>query len=374
MLTATDNALFSKISDMVAHRLHDLTFRQTEDCIRLVVGFSDGKMNRVGTAAERCIGTVVPVDRNPVPGVMLADDKTNLIGKGARPDGILVDRDRFFLDRQATRTALISAEESLSSHSDSSGWPKLNFRTKWLAAFQLVKTPLDCPIRLATSHESSPPRETTNRRSMPSTGRNAGENRKMALSSMNEFLSDYGVVGIPGGATGAQMGGWLRKEIKGLADLKGVKMRIAGVAGEVMSRLGVVPQQLPGGDIYPALERGTINAAEWIGPYDDERLGFYQIAPNYDYPAYWEGGLTIPFFTNKAQYEGLPEAYKAAIINMQVLYDVKSTMAIRSLVGKGVKLRPLPRDVMDAAYKKTFELYAEYSYDSDMYAAQASGK
>ncbi|MDP9840668.1 TRAP-type mannitol/chloroaromatic compound transport system substrate-binding protein [Neorhizobium huautlense] len=228
----------------------------------------------------------------------------------------------------------------------------------------------------------------------------------------NEFLADYGVIGVPGGATGAQMGGWFRKEIKGLADLKGVKMRIAGVAGEVMSRLGVVPQQLPGGDIYPALERGTIDAAEWIGPYDDERLGFYQIAPNYYYPAYWEGGLTIHFFINKAQYEGLPDAYKAALdaackaanINMQALYDVKNTTAIRSLVGKGVKLRPLPRDVMDAAYKTTFELYAEYSakhpawakiypgwkkfrdesfewfrvaeysYDSYMYAAQASGK
>lgn len=151
-------------------------------------------------------------------------------------------------------------------------------------------------------------------------------------------------------------------------------MRIPGVAGEMMSRLGVVPQQLPGGDIYPALERGTIDAAEWISPYDDERLGFYQIAPNYDYPTYWEGSLTIHFFINKAQYEGLPEACKAAIINMQALYDVKNTTAIRSLVGKGVKRRPLPRDVMDAAYKKTFELYAEYSYDSYMYAAQASGK
>lgn len=192
----------------------------------------------------------------------------------------------------------------------------------------------------------------------------------------NEFLSEYGVVGIPGGATGAQMGGWFRKEINGLADLRGVKMRIAGVAGEVMARLGVVPQQLPGGDIYPALERGTIDATEWVGPYDDERLGFHQIAPYYYYPAYWEGGLTIHFFINTAQYEGLPDTYKAALdtackaanLNMQALYDVKNTAAIRSLVGKGVQLRPLPRDVMDAAYDETFKLYDEYSANNPAWA------
>lgn len=228
----------------------------------------------------------------------------------------------------------------------------------------------------------------------------------------DEFLADYGIIGLPGGGTGAQMGGWFRNEINSVADLAGVKMRIAGVAGEVMSRLGVVPQQLPGGDIYPALERGTIDAAEWVGPYDDERLGFHQIAPYYYYPAYWEGGLTIHFYINKGEYEALPEAYKAALdtackaanINMQALYDVKNTSAIRSLVGKGVQLRPLPQDVLDAAYKATFELYeeynasnpawakiypswkkyrdesyewfrvAEYSYDSYVFAAQAAGR
>jgi len=185
----------------------------------------------------------------------------------------------------------------------------------------------------------------------------------------DKFLSAYNIIGKPGGGTGAQMGGWYRKEINSLADLSGVKMRIAGVAGEVMSRLGVVPQQLPGGDIYPALERGTIDAAEWIGPYDDERLGFYQIAPYYYYPAFWEGGLTIHFFINQQQHEALPEEYKAALdaackvanINMQSLYDTRNKDAIRSLVGKGAQLRPLPSDVMQAAYKATFELYAEYA-------------
>ncbi len=105
----------------------------------------------------------------------------------------------------------------------------------------------------------------------------------------NAFLADYGIVGIVGGNTAAQMGAGIARKSKSLADLKGLKMRIAGVAGEVMSRLGVVPQQLPGGDIYPSLERGTIDAAEWVGPYDDEKLGFYQIAPYYYYPAFWGG-------------------------------------------------------------------------------------
>ncbi len=197
----------------------------------------------------------------------------------------------------------------------------------------------------------------------------------------NEFLSNYGIVGMPGGNTGVQMGGWFRKEINSVADLQGVKMRIAGLAGEVMSRLGVVPQQLPGGDIYPALERGTIDAAEWVGPYDDERLGFYQIAPYYYYPAYWEGGLTIHFYVNAEQYNALPDAYKAALdtackaanINMQALYDVKNTAAIRSLVGRGVQLRPMPRDVLDAAYKTTMELYDELSSSNENWAAIYSG-
>lgn len=227
------------------------------------------------------------------------------------------------------------------------------------------------------------------------------------------FLADYNIVGFPGGGTGAQMGGWFRKEVNSLPDLKGIKMRIAGVAGEVMSRLGVVPQQLPGGDIYPALERGTIDAAEWVGPYDDEKFGFYNIAPYYYYPAFWEGGLTIHFYINKDEWEKLPDYYKAVLeaafratnVNMQTMYDVKNMAAIRSLVGKGAQLRPMPRDILDTAYKISFELYgefmekypntwakiypgwkkfrdegfewfrvAEYSYDSFVFSAQASGQ
>ncbi|KGM35097.1 TRAP transporter substrate-binding protein [Inquilinus limosus] len=229
---------------------------------------------------------------------------------------------------------------------------------------------------------------------------------------LNTFFANYGVVGFPGGNTGTQMGGWFRNEVKSLADLKGLKMRIAGLAGRVVEKIGVVPQQIAGGDIYPALERGTIDATEWVGPYDDEKLGFYQVAKFYYYPAFWEGGPTVHFLFNKEKYEALPEGYKKALaaatevanFNMLALYDVKNIAAIRSLVGKGVQLRPLPRDVLDAAYTESFKLYdelsasnanwkaiyepwkkfrgeayqwfrvAEYTYDSYVYAQQAAGK
>lgn len=229
---------------------------------------------------------------------------------------------------------------------------------------------------------------------------------------LNTFFGNYGVVGFPGGNTGTQMGGWFRNEVKSLADVKGLKMRIAGLAGRVVERIGVVPQQIAGGDIYPALERGTIDATEWVGPYDDEKLGFYQVAKFYYYPAFWEGGPTVHFLFNKEKYEALPDSYKKALavateianFNMLALYDVKNIAAIRSLVGKGVQLRPLPRDVLDAAYVESFKLYdelsasnanwkaiyepwkkfrgeayqwfrvAEYTYDSYVYAQQAAGK
>ena len=119
-----------------------------------------------------------------------------------------------------------------------------------------------------------------------------------AQKLMDEFTKKFNVVSLLGGNTGAQMGGWFRKEVKEVADLNGVKMRIAGLAGQVMAKLGVVPQQIAGGDIYPALEKGTVDAAEWVGPYDDEKLGFQKVAPYYYYPGWWEGGTTQHFMFN----------------------------------------------------------------------------
>src|SRR6188508_3201877 len=118
----------------------------------------------------------------------------------------------------------------------------------------------------------------------------------------NDFLKEYGVHAMLAGNTGAQMGGWYRKEIKTVADLKGLKFRVGGFAGQVLAKLGVVPQQIAGGEIYPALEKGTIDAAEWVGPYDDEKLGFAKVAKFYYYPGWWEGGPMVHAFANTAKY------------------------------------------------------------------------
>jgi len=186
---------------------------------------------------------------------------------------------------------------------------------------------------------------------------------------LNEFFARHNIYALPGGNTGTQMGGWFRKEIKTVQDLQGLKMRIAGIAGQVMAKLGVVPQQVAGGDIYPALERGTIDAAEWVGPYDDEKLGFNKVAPYYYYPGFWEGGPTLHFMFNKAKWEELPKNYKAiaqaaagyANLDMQAKYDARNPGALRRLVGAGAQLRPYPQDILDAAFKASNELYDELS-------------
>ena len=133
------------------------------------------------------------------------------------------------------------------------------------------------------------------------------------IELMREFMKDYNVYNIPAGNTGAQMGGFFRKELKTVADMKGLEMRIGGSAGVVMSKLGLVPQQIAGGDIYPALEKGTIDAAEWVGPYDDEKLGFYKIAPHYYYPGWWEADSMYSLFVNIKEWEKLPKEYQAAV-------------------------------------------------------------
>jgi TRAP-type mannitol/chloroaromatic compound transport system substrate-binding protein len=187
--------------------------------------------------------------------------------------------------------------------------------------------------------------------------------------AFNAFFKKYNVYGLQLGNTGAQMGGWFRKEIKSVADLKGLKFRIAGITGQVLTKLGVVPQQLAGGDIYPSLEKGTIDAAEWIGPYDDEKLGFHKVAPYYYYPGWWEGGPSLHGFINLDKWNELPKSYQAAVINaanyattwMQARYDIANPAALKSLVAKGALLRPFPQDVMDACYKATNEVYAEIS-------------
>ncbi len=187
------------------------------------------------------------------------------------------------------------------------------------------------------------------------------------LKLMREFYAKVGIVNFPMGNTGAQMGGWYRKEIKSVADLKGLKFRVGGFGGKVAERLGVVSQNIPGGEIYQALEKGTIDAAEWVGPYDDLKLGFNKVAPHYYYPGWWEGGPQLSLYVNQKAYDGLSSEYKSMIenasayahIDMQARYDGKNAASLKQLVASGTKLHRFPKDVMDAAFKSAMEVYAE---------------
>ncbi|WP_020696878.1 TRAP transporter substrate-binding protein [Reyranella massiliensis] len=183
---------------------------------------------------------------------------------------------------------------------------------------------------------------------------------------MNDFFKDYNIYAIPCGNTGAQMGGWFRKEIKTVDDLKGLKFRVSGFAGEVLTKLGVVPQQIAGGDIYPALEKGTIDAAEWVGPYDDQKLGFNKVAPYYYYPGWWEAGPQLSAYVNTAKWAELPKSYQAIVeaaaakahTSMLAKYDAQNPKAVRELVAAGTKLMPFSPQVLEACFNATNEVFA----------------
>src|SRR6266567_5388310 len=195
------------------------------------------------------------------------------------------------------------------------------------------------------------------------------------LELMREFYKEYNMTSFLMSNTGAQMGGWWRKEIKTPEDMKGVKMRIGGFAGQVMAKLGVVPQQLAGGDIYPALEKGTIDAAEWVGPYDDEKLGFVKIAKNYYYPGWWEGGAQGTNYINLDKWNELNPVYKSIIRTASALahewqlakYDAENPAALKRLVSQGAQLRAFPPAVMDASFNAAIELYHEISADNPLF-------
>ena len=186
---------------------------------------------------------------------------------------------------------------------------------------------------------------------------------------MREFYSRYNMLNFSAGNTGAQMGGWFRKEIKSAADLKGLKFRIAGFAGRIMERMGVVPQNLPGGEIYTSLEKGTIDAAEWVGPYDDQKLGFVKVAPFYYYPGFWEGSAQLDFFINQKAWDSLSAENKAIVeaasaqahMETQSRYDARNPVALKQLVSQGAKLRPFPQDMMNQAFKIAEQIYEETS-------------
>lgn len=189
---------------------------------------------------------------------------------------------------------------------------------------------------------------------------------------LNEFYAGYKLFHLPSGGTGTQMGGWFRKEIRSKADLNGLKMRIGGLAGNLLQRLGIVPTQIAPGDIYTSLERGVLDAAEFVGPFDDERLGLVKIAPNYYYPGFWEGAASLSFFINLDKWNELPAGYKsllktaamAASTDMTAKYDTLNPAALRRLIGAGAQLKAFPQDLLQEAYRASGDLYKELAEKS----------
>jgi TRAP-type mannitol/chloroaromatic compound transport system substrate-binding protein len=192
---------------------------------------------------------------------------------------------------------------------------------------------------------------------------------------LRDFFKDYNIYNLPAASTGAQMGGWFRKEIKTVKDLEGLKFRIAGLAGAILTKLGVVPQQIGGGDIYPALEKGTIDAAEWVGPYDDEKLGFYKVAKYYYYPGWWEGTAQLSLYVNLQQWQSLPKNYQTVVEAASgeaynwvlAKYDAENPAALRRLVAGGAELRPFSKEILEACYNATYQFYAETSAKNEKF-------
>ena len=193
----------------------------------------------------------------------------------------------------------------------------------------------------------------------------------------------FNVIQFPAGNTGVQMGGWFRKEINTVADLQGLKMRIPGLGGQVMTKLGVTVQNIAAGEIFQALQTGAIDAAEWVGPYDDEKLGLHKAAQFYYYPGWWEPGPSLELQINLDEWNKLPAVYqeilKAAsyVINTMMLarYDSRNYIALQSLLSQGVQLRPYSQEIMAAADKASSELYDELSgKDADFKAVYEEWK
>lgn len=204
---------------------------------------------------------------------------------------------------------------------------------------------------------------------MNAAGHNAWVSRGGGQELLNELYKKYNVCGIYAGNTGAQMAGWFRKEIKSIADLRGLKMRIAGMAGDVYAKAGGVPQQIAPGDIYSSLERGSIDGTKFTVPADDEKLGFVRVAPYYYYPGWNDPGVGVHMFVNLTHFQELPKRYQAALTAagaraaeyLQTRYSVENPKALRRLIGQGAQLKALPPDVLAELAKSARELYAELS-------------
>ena len=195
------------------------------------------------------------------------------------------------------------------------------------------------------------------------------------LELTRKLFADFNILNFPAGNTGSQMGGWFKKEIGSLTDMKGLKMRIPGFGGKVMTEMGVAVQTLAGGEIYTALERGAIDATEWVGPYDDEKLGFHKVAKFYYYPGWWEPGPSLSFYVNAEAWATLPADYQAifqaaakeAEITMQARYDSQNPQALARLLESGVQTRPFSDDIMNKAHQVSLQLLEDNAAADDGY-------
>ena len=186
--------------------------------------------------------------------------------------------------------------------------------------------------------------------------------------AMDRLFRDFDVLGFPAGNTGSQMGGWFKQQVSTVADLQGLKMRIPGLGGKVMASLGVNVQALPGSEIFLALERGAIDAAEWVGPYDDEKLGLHKAANYYYHPGWWDPGSTVHMLVNQRAWDALPTTYQdmvrmaASEVNLTMLarYDQRNGEALKRLLAAGVRLVPYGRDILEAAEQASLEIYADH--------------
>jgi len=187
------------------------------------------------------------------------------------------------------------------------------------------------------------------------------------LAILREIFSDFGIIQFPCGNTGTQWGGWFRRPVESVSDLRGLRMRIPGLGGKVMDRLGMSVQVLAGGEIYPALERGAIDATEWVGPYDDEKLGFQNIASYYYYPGWQEPSSTVSLMVNLRHYNELPAGYRYAIEvasaeqNQAMLnrFGIANPSALDRLVASGVQLRRFSDEILQAAFRESNALLEE---------------
>jgi TRAP-type mannitol/chloroaromatic compound transport system substrate-binding protein len=194
------------------------------------------------------------------------------------------------------------------------------------------------------------------------------------LELWREAYAPFGIIPLAGGNTGVQMAGWFNKEINSIDDLKGLRMRIPGLGGEVFNRVGGVSVNLPGAELFTSLQNGVIDATEWVGPYNDLAFGLHKAAKFYYYPGWHEPGPTLEFTVNKEAWESLPADLQAIVetaaraVNQDMLdeFTALNNNALQTLLNEhGVQLRKLPDDVIDALRMANNELMQEVAAESE---------